>query len=259
MSTRGRRLITAVASGVLVLAGVGACRSEPAVAAYVGDVEFTTADVESYYTELRSGFADRAAAEAAERERPGATPAPTPAAEAPVTPVSRQDVLAALVGRELARSAAAAKRLEPVAITAEQVSEALGLPAGSRYAQVYAEFQSYLEALLRNANAAEPSEADLRDVLDRLVAGGLQAPETTLADFRASIGNANLGLVARSAQVRDELVAQAGQADLAINPRYAPAQIALLQTADARNQPYPLVVVPLRASGAPSPAVVDVS
>ena len=95
-----RRLVAAAVLGALAVTAVAGCRSQPTVAAYVGDKTYDTAKVEQIYDEARTSHAASAS--------PG--PTATPSAR-PEAPVSRQQIVAALVGRDLAAAVVAEKGL----------------------------------------------------------------------------------------------------------------------------------------------------
>ncbi|HZN70947.1 MAG TPA: hypothetical protein VFC00_04580 [Micromonosporaceae bacterium] len=247
-----RRLATAAALGVLAVAGLAGCRSEPTVAAYVGDHSYKTEEVERIYDQVRTARSLSPS--------PDATPSPG-AQPQPAAPVSRQQVLSALVGRDLAMATAAAKGVEPDAETISQLrtflSQQFGIPADTEYIKVFSEYVAHVEALVGQKTATSPSDADLQLVLDRLVQAGLAEP-TSLDEARAGLGANNLGLIARYSEVRNDLAAQASKDNVVINPRYAPAELNVLELTSQDGQRYPLVTVPLDADTG-APVVVDQS
>jgi hypothetical protein len=221
--------------GALAVAGLAGCRSNPTVAAYVGDHTYSTERVERIYDEVRNPGSPA----------PDGTPSPSPTAPAPAASrVSRQQVLTVLVGLDLAKSAAEAKGLKPEPISAALVGQQFGIPADSEYAKLYAEYRSYVEALVAEKKSTTPTDADLQIVLDRLVQAGLAEP-MSLEQARTQLGENNLAVVARYSEVRDELAAQAGKSNVVVNPRYAPAEVGVLELTGQQGQRYPLIVVPL--------------
>jgi hypothetical protein len=245
-----RRFAAAAVLSVLVVTAVAGCRSDPTIAAYVGDQTYDTARVEQLYDEARRSQADPSASPS-----PQAEPTPTPAAQPATALVSRQQIVAALVGRDVAAAVAAEKGVAKIAVDPANVARVLGIPPKAEYATVYADFLGYVEALVRASNATTPSDADVQDVMDRLVAAELAQP-LSLEEARNSFGPANLSVIARAAEVRDQLEAQAAKSNVVINPRYAPADLGLIEVPDQQGRPYPLILVRLDADS-PTPAVVD--
>ncbi|WP_213452834.1 hypothetical protein [Rhizomonospora bruguierae] len=230
------RLLAVVASAAVALAGLTACRSDPQVAAYVGDRVYSVAEVQRIYDQ-----AGRALAEALQAS--GRTD------EVPLS-ITRVHVVQTLVGRDVLRAVAQERQLSPVEVPVEQAAQALNLPSQAEFAAVYAEYQGYLQAV---ETRVEPkaSDADLRDVYDRLRAAGLEEAQQPFAQWSATLSEQNREMVGRTVATRDLLRPEIEKQRVAINPRYSPTEITLLSF-DSK----PLVVVPLRA-GATGDPVTD--
>ena len=236
-----RRLAVAAILGMLAIAGIAGCRSAPSVAAYVGDRSYTITEVDQIHDEIQAKYqADLKAA--------GLPPQTNEL-------VSRQKVVSILVARDVAKALAESKKLTKSNITAQQVAQVEGVPADTRYAQTLAEYHGYLDALDKAATATNPSDADLQFVVDQLVQAQALEP-MSLEQARAALGEGNLGVLARAGQVRDEMQAQARTANVVVNPRYAPAQEAVLELPANQGPSVPLVVVRFDQSTG-TPAVVD--
>lgn len=246
-----RRLIAVVAAALAagVLAG---CRSEPGVAAYVGDVKVTEDRVTAVLADARTKL------DAAIRAQTEAQPSqPAPAGSTRVElPVNRQDVVNVLVGVEIVKAAAARENLAPADVPVDQLVNYIRLPEDTEFFRAYHEYSRYRTALeSSNTTLKQPTEADLRDVFARFMAAGGAGPEVTFEVFQQQfIQGQNLQLVQSAVTLRDRLAPVAAGADVSVNPRYR-AELSLLDFADQQGGRHPLVVLPL--TGSPrAPAVL---
>jgi hypothetical protein len=222
-------LVALLAVAGLVLAG---CRSDPAVAAYVGS---------THYSEHRvTAIADEAHAKL--RDLAEQTGAPQPAER----PVSEQQVVTALVSRDVLKALAQEKKVSPLNVTADQIAQQVQVPADTEYVRVLTEKDSYRLALLQQAPSAAPSNADLREVYDNLVkVGGVQIG--SFDQFKSTLAEQDTELVGRSAAVRDDISAEAGKLDVTVNPRFGPAVLSLVDITDQQGGVHSLLGVPLTA------------
>ncbi|WP_026274785.1 hypothetical protein [Salinispora tropica] len=206
---RARRLVAA-ASLVVGLVALSGCRTEPGVAAYVGDQNITENTVDSLLDELRESSAST---ETPELGGPG-----------PQLP-SRSEVVGTLVLGEVCDQASAdqgyqpRERVEPV-----QVAGQLGLPPESEYVRQLAALYTCLSGLPMGDSVA-PTEQELAEVIaagrtagvipadtpDDVVAGQLDGPQ--LREGLAS---------------RRVLAEAAGEYDVTVNPRYRPLEFPVL-------------------------------
>src|SRR3954466_10173862 len=83
---RARRLVSVAVVASLAVIGLSACRSAPAMAAYVGDVKIADTRAQAVYDEVHNACA-------APGPRPAGAPAPAE--------VTRDDVVGVLVGAQL--------------------------------------------------------------------------------------------------------------------------------------------------------------
>jgi hypothetical protein len=218
----------------LGVAGLSACRSAPSVAAYVGDSERITQDrVDAVYNEVR----DKLQASPPASQTPDGQPAaPAPSSSGPVTvPITRADVLSTLIGSKVIDKIAADHSVP--APTADQLQEpglagVLHLPADSEYAQLYAKWLYEIEALRDKVTTpVDPTDADLHQVHDALVAMQSYDPATPFSKFKSDIAaSQNMAVLKQAAGLRNEIAKATTQLDVRINPRYQPTTLPVLVT-----------------------------
>lgn len=233
--TARRRLLAMLAAGALALVGLAGCRSDPAVAAYVGATQITEAQVTQILDDARRKLNEEQA-KAAQRPTPGASP------EAQL-PINRQDVVVALVGREVFKAAAERRQLSPRPIPAEDLARDLRLPADAEYVKIFGEFLGYRAALTERIEPKAPSETDLRDIFARVQAAGAVAPGTTFEAWRSGLPSQDLQTISNVVGLRDFVIAETKASDVAVNPRYN-AELKLLEIAGPEGR-HPVMVVRL--------------
>lgn len=223
MALRPRsRLLAAVATAVVALAGLTACRSDPQVAAYIADRSYSVEQINGMVDELRS-----VAQQGLQVPPPGEIvgivtlkEACTRYAEAHGIPVAPQD---------------------PAAL-----AQRLGLPADSPFAQVFAGYTAAAQALQQAAKSEAPTPEDQRQVQANAVGQG-GAPVTQ--DLRPYLTEDAIG---RVVGFRNLLAAAVREADVTINPRFAvPPFRVTVQLGEAQSY----LSVPL----GPQPPVTDLS
>ncbi|MEV0605099.1 SurA N-terminal domain-containing protein [Polymorphospora rubra] len=250
---RARRLVSIAVIAALGLGGLTACRSQPGVAAYVGDRHITEERVERLYNDaleqLTAAIEQQRAAQPEQSEGPEPTEV--------TLPITRQDIVVTLVGADLLGGLVREKGLTATPVAVEQVVQQLRLPPTTEFAQLFAEYEGYVQALVGASQPVEPSEADLRDVYDRLAkGGGFRDPAPSFEEFVATLGTQDRQTLSQSIGLRDEVFTQVQKVDATVNPRYAPAQLALVTFQGPDGQPQPLVVLPFEAKTA-EPAVIN--
>jgi hypothetical protein len=247
-SVTTRRLLAVVIAGAIAAAGLAGCRSAPGIAAYLGDAEITEARITKIFDDAHDKLV------VAVKNQATASGQPVP--EKIEMPISRRDVVVAVVGRDIFKSAADAKGAARVEVDAAQVAQQLQLPSNTEYVTIYSDYLAYRGALSQDLSPKTPTEADLRDVYQRLAKSGGVPPETSFAEFTSGLQGQNLQLVTSAVTIREEVASQAAKARIVVNPRYAPAELDLLSFADQQGKRHPLVVLPLNSKSA-DPAVVD--
>ncbi|MBM2619311.1 hypothetical protein JIG36_27545 [Actinoplanes sp. LDG1-06] len=242
---RARRLVSIVVVASLATAGLTACRSEPSVAAYVGDsAKVTEARVQDVWDNAEEALT------AATADQP----------EAPAMSITRADIVRTLVGHDVLTGVA---RREGVTLPAElalgDYATQLRLPQSAEYVRLYAEFDGLLRALRTKVQSSAPdaTDDDLREVYDVLLSSGEIPAGTTFDQFKQQLPAENLALVKTAAAVRKEVAELTDTMEITVNPRYQPLNIPVLEFQTQSGQLSPLVVVPL-GEGADSP-VTDVS
>ena len=247
---RARRLASVAVVASLAVAGLSACRSEPSVAAYVGDAKITETRVQDVWDEAREAFADAPA--------PAADPAADPAAQAaPATlSISRTDVVRTLLSVNVLAEVAKRESLTlPADLSVPDYAAALRVPENTEYVRLFAEADTYVKLLRQKAqNAPAASDADLREVYD-VLAAEKQVPEgTTFENFKTALPEQNKVLVQSAAAVRNEINEVTGSMGIRINPRYQPLAIPVLEFQTQSGALRPLVVAKL-GSSATSPVL----
>jgi hypothetical protein len=245
---RARRLASVAVVASLAVAGLSACRSEPSVAAYVGGGKVTESRVQEVWDEARKALNDAGPQAGAESASPAALA------------ITRSDVVRALVSVDVLTEVAKKENVTlPADLALADYASALRLPESAEYVRLYARSDSLIKALRQNAqNAPAPTDADLREVFDVLVANEQIAPGSTFAEFKAALPAQNMQLVQSAAAVRKEINEVTGPLRIRVNPRYQPLGIPVLEFQTQAGELRPLVVAPLGAEGADSP-VTDVA
>jgi len=235
---RARRLLSVAVVASLAVTGLSACRSAPALAAYVGDVKIADTRAQAVYDEVQKAIV--AAGPAAQGE---------PARAA----VTRSDVVGALVGAELLPELAKQQNVSLSAdIPLETYAAALGLPANTEYTRLFVQASEYARQLLAKVtDGPKLTDADLREVFDALVKASGNSGGTTFEQFKSSLTADNTKAVQSAAGLRQEIDDAAAKADLRINPRYQAASLPVLQTQIQQNGPLVLLMsAPLAAEDA---------
>jgi hypothetical protein len=231
-------------AAVAVLALVGGlmltgCRSQPRAAVYVGSTRYTQKTVDELAKQLA--------------KVPGFARGP-----------SRQRIVQWLVMRDLGRRLVAANHWDQpkidMTVATGQIQQAMGTdPAKTAKAtatmqpliKLYADFQGYNAVVQQHAGQTVPTEADYADLYARAKAAGLVPAGVDEAAYRTSLGDQNDQVFRSNIGLKALYAAEIKKAKVTINPRYAPAELPLLQ--DSGN--HALVVLALDAKGG-RPAVV---
>jgi hypothetical protein len=179
---------------VLALTGLGACGADPSVAAYVGGVQITEAEVDDLMAELEGALGIETAQQRAE---------------------IRGQLVELRVLTEAATAYAEAEGLELPAPGLEAQATQLGLDRDSPAVRVVAEFSAAMGMLSGSVEPARPTEADQREVYDNLVAEGL-----TNAPFEQAQPDLNRETIGGPVALRNLIVEVVDRADIRVNPRY---------------------------------------
>jgi hypothetical protein len=197
-------------AGGLALAGCG--KAQPGTAAYVGDTRYTERHVDDIVAEVNRSI-------------------PTTRPERP-----RQLVVSILVLLDLTRRVADERSLEIRPPDYVGYSRGLGLPVGSEWVRLRAEFVAAGAALLRGVQPVVPTDADLRDIYEAWrIDPGLQ-PGVTYEEVAEEL-RTNTSLPPLVG-IRNVLRDQAAKVGLVVSPRYRP----LIANIGDSALPMPLVL-----------------
>jgi hypothetical protein len=251
-----RRLASTAVVALLAVAGLSACRAEPDVAAYLGDGQkITEEQVNQVYDQARNELT-AAREQVQQQNTAGASAAPP----APVElPFKQKDVLNALLTIDVLEQAAAAKGVQAAAEpTVEQIAQGSSYSPTWDYTKLYARTFQLRAALLPKVTPAPLTDADLRPVYDRLLAGGA-GDSTPYEQFKSQLSDQNKQALQQTIGLRNELAEIVADGDVKLNPRYGDQQLVLL-SAQAGNADVPLVEVSFAGDGSSrAPFVTDVS
>ncbi len=246
---RARRLASVAVVASLAVAGLSACRSEPSVAAYVGDSKITESRVQGIWDEAREAFAS--------------APAPAPADGAQAAPatlsITRSDVVRTLLSVDVLAEVAKRENVTlPADLSVPDYATALRVPENTEYVRLFAEADTYVKLLRQKAqDAPAASDADLREVYDVLAENQQVPPGTTFEAFKTALPEQNKVLVQSAAAVRNDINEVTGGMGIRVNPRYQPIGIPVLEFQTQNGELRPLVVAKLGA-GSTAP-VTDLS
>jgi outer membrane murein-binding lipoprotein Lpp len=190
--------------GGIVLSG---CRSEPRVAAYVGDTKFTVDQVDAVMSQLDKINAGR-----------------DPAQQAPT---GRQFVVSLMVYGELAQRLIDQKGLTPAKGGVEAVSSSFDVPADGPYAQLFGNYLNRFGAVrLGPGSDAAPSREQVLRYYHAGVDAGVYPAGVSDDEVVQKLSTAPDAVKDLAAQ---HLLDEAGkQNHLVVNPRYAPLTLPFL-------------------------------
>jgi hypothetical protein len=234
-----RRLATVAITAAVTVTALAGCRSAPSVAAYVGQGRIGEDRVSTVLDEAR----DNAITPATGQQGPPA--------------IKRQDVVDTLVGLDVMREIARQRGLTPTALDPAQVGQAIGVKTNAEYVRLYGEYRGLLNAVGAAAKPAQPTEADLRDVYNRLTAGGANPNGASFEQFSTGISAQDRQTLAQNIGLRNDLQPQIAKLNTVVNPKYSAPELPLVSTQGADGQELPLVVLSF-APARGNPTVVDV-
>ncbi|MEU8077601.1 hypothetical protein AB0B31_19365 [Catellatospora citrea] len=191
------RRLTAAAGIAVALLALTACRSNPSVAAYVGDESFTEAKVDQLTEQ---------AAKVQQTAQPGDTAA------------IRTEVVQLLIYNALCKRIAAEKGIKLPAVAA----------GPSEYETIRQESQTCVQAL--PLDQMKPSDEDLRKVYDNGVEIGVLDPKQSFDQIKPQL--AGDPQVAGAIAVYRVLTDAAKSADVTVNPRYRPLDLPVLSAGE---------------------------
>jgi hypothetical protein len=228
---RGALVAVLALVGAFVLTG---CRSEPGIAAYVGDEKITVDRVDAVFNAVDQVNAGRTA-----EVEPG-----------PI-PISRQFVLSLIVYGDLAQQVMDQKSLKESGQFLDIVAQNYGLPLDHPYTQLLGRYLDRINVLRHNAGSAQPPREGVLRYYQTLVGARLFTPG--LSDDEA-VQSLNQPLVVADLNVQATLADLGNKTKLTINPRYEPLSLPLLIAVGQQTQ---LAELPFGPTG--QPFVTDVS
>jgi hypothetical protein len=231
---RARRLASVAVVASLAVAGLSACRTSPDTAAYIGSGKDLTKVAQSQVDEVYDDA--QANATAARTAADGSVQKPTE--------VTRQQIVSALVGLGVLRKYGQDNNIKPEAFPPATVATSLFLEPDAKYVPIYSEFEGYLEAIAAKVQPAQITEADVRDVYNRLRAGGALPASTSFESFAGGLSQQDQQILSQRISLAKALQPIAAKLDIDVNPRYS-SSFTVLETQSPTGTPIPLVVVPV--------------
>ncbi|MEU4693362.1 hypothetical protein [Actinoplanes sp. NPDC023714] len=241
---RARRLATAVVAASLTVGGLSACRSQPAVAVYIGQSgQITEHRVQQIWDDTE-GLLEEASGGKATR-----------------MPIARADVVGLLLTNELYGRVAERDRVTlPATMPYDEVAGQIGLPATADITRLYTENAVLRQTLLQSAAGtagAQPSDEDLRDVYQRFADNG--AIDVDFDAFKSSLQPADKQELQGAFALRDALETLVSDLDVEVSPRYENLELGISSYTDQNSgRSFSIVGVPFGEPGS-EPLVVDVS
>ncbi|MGW0505271.1 hypothetical protein [Micromonospora sp. NPDC003241] len=233
---RARRLV-AVASVAVGLVALSGCRSEPGVAAYVGDHRITEDAVTEVIDDARA-------------KNPEPTEAAEPVPGQQVRLPARGEVVSTLVLGQVCERISAAEGYRPQGqAEAAQVAQQLGISPEATYARQVAELYTCLSGIPVGSPVA-PTEQELADLVAAGKRAGAVPADVTVEQAAPQLDGEQLR---QALATRDALAGAVETYDVTVNPRYRPLEFPVLSFAGQAVA----VGVPLGEPG--SDAVTDVS
>lgn len=209
-----RRLASMAVVASLTVAGLSACRSEPAVAAYVGNDRITEKRVEAIMDDARSALNGTA------------------------LPISRADVVNVLVSHDLIERVAARHNVQlPSDLSYDQFATLVKLPAKTEYVRLYAQFTALQYTVEQSITSTETlTDDDLKDVFQRLTANNALEPGTTFDSFKGTVPADVTKDLQAAVALRKEVHAVADPLKVTINPRYQPLELGVYGVQNQQTQ-----------------------
>ena len=221
---------------VVALALTGCAQQSPAVAAYVGDETYTQRTVDAIFEEARAAFDDaQATLGAAAAGAPGEQ---GDALERPGLPIARRDVVDLLLALDLGRRVAEGRNLTVAGVRPpnELIESVLGVPAETRYVSLYADWYQLYGTLQESLTPGEVTDAGLMTVYDALVDANAIDPGLSVPVVREQFGGGEFA--GPPLAVSDLLREEASAAGAVVNPRYLPAAVPMIASANNQSFPY---------------------
>lgn len=201
---RLRSVALVVASALLLAGGFTACRADPAVAAYVDETRITETEMDQATAGIREVLAEGA-------------PQSSPEQINQQLELVRESALTLRIVTELATSYARQQGTEIPAADPAAVASRVGLAPDHPFVAVVAQYDAAVGALRQGLAPVAPSEADQRQLYDRLIQAGLPPQPFEVVAQQLTVDS--VGAVVAERDLIRELAADA---QIQVNPRYRP-------------------------------------
>jgi hypothetical protein len=198
------------------------CQSQPSVAAYVGNTRITVDQVNKIVDDY----------DATSRANQGGGLADTSFGNA------REAVLSDLVLTEAVKHYIDDQKLNAPPVDVEAAAQALGQPASSLYVNLFAETQAYFNMIASTSKAAQPTDADLREIYDRI-------PHGDVSYDSAKPQIAAIAHLAEAIGARNDIEKMFSRYHVVMNPQYRGTTFHVYSPQLSDGSTIPLVVAPL--------------
>ncbi|NJC70236.1 hypothetical protein HC031_11015 [Planosporangium thailandense] len=233
---RARRLALLAVLPVVGTFALTGCRSQPGTAVYIGSTSYSQKYVDDLADQLR--------------KMPSFS-----------TGDSRQTIAQWLILRDLSKRLVADNRWQQPAVDEKTATATIenGLQqAGGQVntesvrplIKLYAQLEAYQGAVQEHITPQHATAADYADLYQRAKAAGQVPPNVDEATYTKTVGQQNEQTIQAVLGARKLYADAVKAAPVSLNPKYGPAELALLS-----NQGAPLIVLPLKAGAGQQPVV----
>jgi hypothetical protein len=217
MQSRGRWAPVAVLSIVAALLLSG-CRSQPGVAAYVGNTAYTETQVDKIINEvqrLSTGNMPEDERQQADLEK-----------QQILSDLGtlRRDVVSALVLHDLGKQLAAERHIDVPPIDYDAFAQQFQTLPGTMLNKVQADWITVATALVPTVEPKQPTDADIRAIYNNLRTTNRLPAGATLQQVKEAYDTTRIRQVIG---LRDVMAEAARQRPVTINPRYRPLTVSL--------------------------------
>jgi hypothetical protein len=197
---RARRTALVAVLAVLGVVALTGCRTQPTVAAYVGDTRITEAQVNEVVDEVK------------------------PQVDKGSLGRARQEVVSWLVMGRVADQLVRDRGYPVAQPDYDALAQAARLPAKTKLSRVYGDLFVRMDALSNKLPPAQPTPADLRAIYEAQRAAGSIPPDMT---YEQAVSQIDPDQIARLVGLRNELRDQAVRMHVSVNPKYRPLTLPL--------------------------------
>jgi len=252
---RVRRLASVAVVAAVAVTGLSACRSQPDVAAYTAAGNITVARVQQVFDDARDKHNRDATKQASATPSPGPS---DPAAAPARLPLTGTAVLNVLISHDVLMRAAQRHKVQlPSSLPIEGYASALKLPVDSEYLRLLVEVDALGGLLAQSAAGGTLSQADIREIYDRVRAQNALDANTTPEQFGASLPDEGKKALGTAVTIRNEVRDDISRQHIRLNPRYQAFEVPVLSQRAEDGSALVLLAVPVGDRTASAP-VTDV-